>query len=85
MSWTAEEKERARYHLNRRRGAVRPKPEPQTEALFPEPKHQTRQWVPFSQDDGLFTEPPPQDRRLVPVEGWRDYRADGGGGDDGAA
>jgi hypothetical protein len=73
-----ESAERAVYHLNRRRGMPRTKPEPQTDGLFAEPEQQVRQWVPMGQDDCLFTKPAPQSRRLVPVDGWPDHcRASG--------
>jgi hypothetical protein len=70
--------ERAKYHLNRRRGTFRAKADPQAEGLFAEPEPQIRQWVPLGQDDGLFTEPAARSRRLVAIDGWPDYRHDGG-------
>lgn len=71
--------ERAKYHLNRRRGMPRPKADSQAEGLFDEPERRTRQWVPLGQHDGLFAEPASQTRRLVDIEGWPDYRRIGGG------
>jgi hypothetical protein len=71
------ERERAKYHLNRRRGGGgRQAAEPQTEALFDEPEHRCRQLVPLPPDETLFPEPGRAARRLVEVDGWPDYAAE---------
>jgi hypothetical protein len=75
------ERERAKYHLNRRRGGGgRPEAEPQTEALFDEPGHRRRQLVPLPADETLFPEPGRAVRRLVGIDGWPDYAAEAGDG-----
>jgi hypothetical protein len=70
--------ERARYHLNRRRGGTRPKAEPQTDTLFPKLKPQERRLVPLGRmaaPENLFPDLPECRRNLVPVHGWPDYGA----------
>jgi hypothetical protein len=76
------DRERAEYHLSRRRGNRRPAAEPQSDGLFAEPDRQMRRWLPLGRqghDEGLalFAEPGSRERRLVTIDGWPDYRAAG--------
>ncbi len=82
------DRERAAEYLHRGR-PPRPKAAAQEEALFDQPEHQKRRFVPLGRSEDaleLFAKPEAADRELLPVPGWPDYRAKerrDGGGDDG--